>query len=170
MAAIELRSAKPEDADAVAAYHDRCFRETYAAQLLAGEFDAPDRDGTRRQLHDWFVAESDCDTLVAVLDGEPIAHVTVSGHRLVHLFVAPDHQGKGLGRRLLARGEARIRADGHTILELHARVENVAAIAFYERAGWTVTGRLIHTVEHGISYDEHVLTKRMAMAEQLLDR
>jgi hypothetical protein len=42
---------------------------------------------------------------------------------------------------------------------LHARVENLAAIAFYEKAGWTVTDRLIHTVEHGISYDERVLIK-----------
>ena len=64
MAEIELRSATPKDADAVAAYHDRCFRDTYAAQLLAGEFDAPDLESTRRQLHDWFEAESECNTLL----------------------------------------------------------------------------------------------------------
>ena len=52
-----------------------------------------------------------------------------------------------------------LRANGHSDLELHARVENVAAIAFYVRHGWTVTDRLIHTVEHGISYDERVLVK-----------
>jgi hypothetical protein len=92
----------PNDADAVADYHDLCFRDTYASQLLAGEFEVP------------------------VLDGTPIDHFTVSGH---------------------------------TDYELHARVENVEAIAFYKKAGWTVTDRLIHTVEHGISYDEHVLVK-----------
>ena len=53
-----------------------------------------------------------------------------------------------------------IAAGGHTDFELHARVENSAAVAFYEAAGWTVTDRLIHTVEHGISDDEHVLAKR----------
>jgi ribosomal protein S18 acetylase RimI-like enzyme len=31
-----------------------------------------------------------------------------------------------------------IAADGHTDFEFHARVDNVAAIAFYEKAGWTV--------------------------------
>ena len=77
----------------------------------------------------------------------------------VHLFVEPDHQGMGLGRRLLAQGEAMITASGHSDFELHARVENVGAIAFYEAAGWTVTDRLVHTVEHGISYHEHVLVK-----------
>lgn len=49
--------------------------------------------------------------------------------------------------------------EGHEDFELHARVENVAAIAFYERTGWAVSDRVIHTVEHGISYDEHVLVK-----------
>ncbi|MCP3882622.1 MAG: GNAT family N-acetyltransferase [Sulfitobacter sp.] len=159
MAAIEIRTATPDDAYAVAVYHERCFRETYSSQLLAGAFAAPDRDGTRQQLHDWFRPESAFETRVAVVDGTPIGHVTVSGHQLVHLFVEPDHQGGGLGRHLLEQGETMIGARGHTDFELHARVENLAAIAFYEKAGWTVTDRLIHTVEHGISYDELVLVK-----------
>ena len=100
--------------------------------------------------------------VVAVDDGTPIGHVTVSGHRLVHLFVEPGHQGRGLGRLLLARGEAMLRAGGHADLEQHARVENVAAIAFYVSQGWTVTDRLIRTVEHGISYDEWVLVTRIS--------
>ena len=45
--------------------------------------------------------------------------------------------------------------------ELHTRVENHAAIRFYGRAGWAVTDRVIHTVEHGISYDERVLVKHV---------
>lgn len=159
MDAIELRAATPDDADAVAAYHDRCFTNTYSSQLLAGELEAPDRGGTRQQLHDWFRPESDFETRVAVVDGVPIGHFTVSGHQLVHLFVEPDHQGTGLGRHLLEQGEAMITASGHKDLELHTRIDNHAAIAFYETAGWTVTDRLIHTVEHGISYDEHVLVK-----------
>ncbi len=159
MDAIEIRAATPDDADAVADYHDRCFRNTYSSQLRADEFEAPDPEGTRQQLHEWFRPGSDFETRVAIADGTPIAHFTVSGHQLVHLFVEPDHQGVGLGRHLLAQGEAMIAASGHTDFELHARVDNLAAIAFYEAAGWTVTDRLIRTVEHGISYTEHVLIK-----------
>jgi hypothetical protein len=55
-----------------------------------------------------------------------------------------------------------IAAGGHTDLELHARLENLDAIAFYEKAGWTVTDSLVHTVEHGISYDERILIKHRA--------
>ena len=159
MAAVELRPAGPADADAVEDYHHRCFLSTYAADVAAGSFGPPDRAGTRQQFRDWFAPGSDCATVVAVDGGPPIGHVTVSGHRLVHLFVEPGHQGRGLGRLLLARGEATLRAAGHSDLELHARVENVAAIAFYVSQGWTVTGTSIRTVEHGISYDERVLVK-----------
>jgi ribosomal protein S18 acetylase RimI-like enzyme len=160
MNTVEIRLATPDDASTVEAYHDRCFRNTYSSQLLAGEFEAPDREGTRQQLRDWFQLDSEFETRVAVVDDLPIGHFTISGHQLVHLFVDPHHQGMGLGSRLLAQGEAMIRARGHADLELHARVENLAAIAFYEARGWTVTDRLIHTVEHGISYHEHVIVKK----------
>lgn len=159
MDAIEIRPATPDDADAVADYHRRCFTNTYSSQLAAGELEAPDLEGTRQQLQEWFLPESELETRVAVVDGAPIGHFTIRGHQLVHLFVAPDHQGIGLGRHLLAQGEAMIAARGHADFELHARVENLAAIAFYESAGWTMTGRWIQTVEHGISYDEHVLVE-----------
>ena len=155
-----MRGANPDDATVVEDYHHRCFTSTYAAQLRAGDFDVPDREGTRQQLESWFQPQSGLETQIALLDDVRVAHFTVGGHQLVHLFVDPDHQRVGLGRHLLARAEASIAASGHTEFELHARVENVAAIAFYEKAGWTVTDRMIRTVEHGISYDERVLIKR----------
>lgn len=160
MDAVEVRTAGPADAHPVEAYHHRCFLLTYAAQLAAGEFEPPDRAGTEQQLHDWFLPGSGCRTLVAVDGGTPIGHVTVADHRLVRLFVDPEHQGGGLGGLLLARGEAELAARGQADLELHARVENVAAIAFYVSHGWTVTEQLVRTVEHGIRYDERVLVKR----------
>jgi len=160
MGEIGVRVAAPDDADAVAAYHARCFATTYSARLSAGEFTAPDPDGTRQQLRRWFLPGSGFDTWVAIDDDMPVGHVTVSGNQLVHLFVEPDHQGHGLGRDLLAQGEEMIAAAGHSDFELHARVENVAAIRFYQRAGWTVSDRVIHTVEHGVCYDEHVLVKQ----------
>lgn len=161
MEPFEIRVADTADADTVAAYHLRCFTKTYASQLLAGEVEAADPAGTRQQLHEWFLPDSGFETRVAVVDGMPIAHFTIRSHQLVHLFVEPHHQGMGLGRHLLAQAEAMIAAGGHTDLELHARVDNLAAIAFYKKAGWTVTNRLIHTVEHNISYDERILIKRL---------
>lgn len=162
MDTVEIRVATPDDAATVEDYHDRCFRKTYAAQLLAGEFDAPGREGTQHQLQKWFQPDSEFETRVAVIDGTPVGHFTVRRHQLVHLFVDPDYQGMGLGSRLLAQGEAMIAANGHADLELHTRVENLAAIAFYKARRWTVTDQLIRTVEHGISYCEHVMVKHLA--------
>lgn len=159
MEAPEIRPAIPDDAGVVAAYHQRCFEKTYADALAAGALRAPDLEGTRRQLRDWFQPESEFETHVVIVDGAPIAHFTVRGHQLVHLFIEPGHQGMGLGSHLLAQAEARIAVAGHRECELHARTDNVRALAFYQRAGWTMTDRLIHTDEHGISYDEHVLVK-----------
>lgn len=156
---IELRPATPDDGDAVEAYHARCFENTYASQLLAGDIESPDREGMRRQFRDWFQPDSDVDTQVVIVGGVPIAHFAVSGHRLVHLFIEPAHQRTGLGRRLLATVESMLADAGHSAFELHTRVDNFAAIAFYEKAGWTVTDQLIRTVEHGITYDEHILVK-----------
>lgn len=156
---FDLRAATPADADAVADYHHGCFTATYSSQLLAGELEAPDLAGTTKQLRDRFQPGSEFETRVATVGGAPIGHVTVRGHQLVHLFVEPSHQKIGLGRHLLGRGEAMIAAGGHTDFELHTRVENLAAIAFYEKAGWVVTDGLIHAVEHGISYDERILVK-----------
>jgi len=106
MEAIEIRAAKLDDADAAACYYHRCFTNTYSSQLPAGELDAPDKEGTRQQLHDWLRPESEFETWAAVVDDVPIGHFMVSGHQLARLFVEPDHQGIGLGRRLLAQGEA----------------------------------------------------------------
>jgi ribosomal protein S18 acetylase RimI-like enzyme len=161
MDTVEIRVATPDDAAAVEDYHDRCFRKTYSSQLLAGEFDAPGREGTQQQLREWFQPDSEVETRLAVIDSTPIGHFTVHGNQLVHLFVDPDHQGMGLGSRLLAQGEAMIAANGHSDFELHTRVENLAAIAFYKARGWTLTDQLIHTVEHGISYHEHVMVKHL---------
>jgi ribosomal protein S18 acetylase RimI-like enzyme len=87
--------------------------------------------------------------------------VQVQDDLLVHLFIDPDHQGAGIGRRLLAIAEALIAEGGHADAELHTRVDNERAIALYESAGWHLTDRLIHSAHDGIEYDEHVLVKHV---------
>lgn len=161
MDAIDIRTASPDDVDAVERYHHLCFMNTSTTQISAGKLEAPDRDGMRQQFSDWFQPESEFETWVAVIDHQSIGHVTITAHHLVHLFVEPDHHGTGLGRRLLDHGEATIAAHGHSEFELQTRVDNFAAIGFYEAAGWTLTERVILTVEHGISDDECILVKHV---------
>ena len=159
MSAVKIRAAQPADAPDIAAYHRRCFESTYAGHIARGELQIPDIDLVRAQFERWFVPGSEFVTRVADVDGRPVAHVTVSANLLVHLFVDPSRQGTGLGRRLLALGESILAEAGHSAFELHARVENVAAIGFYQSAGWAMTGHRLQTEEHGITYEEHVLVK-----------
>ncbi len=110
----------------------------------------------------WLAADSDTRVTVAEIDHEVVAYSAVHANELLHLFVDPDHAGRGLGRCLLEAAETLMSDAGHAAFELHTMVGNAPAIALYESAGWTVTDRMIHTADdHGVSYDEHVLVKRL---------
>ncbi|MFA7460561.1 MAG: GNAT family N-acetyltransferase, partial [Trueperaceae bacterium] len=61
--------------------------------------------------------------------------------RLYSMVVAPDFRGRGLAKQLLDAAEAGARERGVVVMRLEVREENAAAIALYERAGYTVRGR-----------------------------
>jgi ribosomal protein S18 acetylase RimI-like enzyme len=66
------------------------------------------------------------------------------GHRgwINYLGVAPALQRTGLGRQLMEEAERRLRALGCPKINLQVRPDNPAAIAFYERLGFTVEGAI----------------------------
>jgi ribosomal protein S18 acetylase RimI-like enzyme len=55
---------------------------------------------------------------------------------LVRIYVHPDHQRRGIGRGLLARGLAAIAAAGIELCYVSAEANNAPARAFYERFGF----------------------------------
>ncbi len=60
------------------------------------------------------------------------------GHRgwVNYLAVLPAHQGSGLARALMARGEALLEAAGCPKLNLQIRSSNAGVIAFYKHLGY----------------------------------
>jgi GNAT superfamily N-acetyltransferase len=56
------------------------------------------------------------------------------------LFVDPAHEGKGHGSALLTVSEEWLRQSGHRVARLTTDAET-RAFHFYQRRGWTVTGR-----------------------------
>ncbi|HYD51578.1 MAG TPA: acetyltransferase [Gemmatimonadaceae bacterium] len=73
-------------------------------------------------------------TLVAA-DGTPAGFMLLDGEKLEALFLAPEYRGRGEGRRLLEHALARgVRA-------VDVNEQNAAAVRFYERCGFVVTGR-----------------------------
>jgi ribosomal protein S18 acetylase RimI-like enzyme len=124
----EIRSFRPEDEDAVVALWEACG--------LTRPWNDPHRDIERKQSvqADLFLVASTGDDLVgSVMAG-------YDGHRgwVNYLAVAPSHRRHGLGRRLMEEAEARLTAAGCPKLNLQIRVDNSAAVGFYEAIGYRV--------------------------------
>ena len=75
---------------------------------------------------------------------------------LDNVAVAPEAQGRGLGRRLLAFADAEARRRGHRTIRLYTNVKMVGNIALYESLGYVETHR---AVEKG--YHRVFMTKRL---------
>jgi len=127
---IYIRSFQPADEGAVVALWQVCA-------LLRPQND-PRKDIARKlQVNpEWFlVAEAGGRIVGAVMAG-------YEGHRgwINYLAVEPAEQRGGLGRKLMAEAEQRLRAAGCPKINLQVRPENKAAIAFYERIGFGIEG------------------------------
>lgn len=73
--------------------------------------------------------------------GYALAWIVVDRAELMSIAVDPHARGAGVGRALLDHVVARCAAEGATELVLEVRAGNELAIALYEGAGLTCTGR-----------------------------
>lgn len=75
-----------------------------------------------------------CRVWVAQESGDPrvLGFIAVDGDQLEHLYVAPDHRGRGIGTHLLEQG----RQASPDRLLLHVFTRNADARAFYESHGF----------------------------------
>lgn len=85
--------------------------------------------------------------LVAEREGGIIGSVMVGhdGHRgwLYYLAAAPERQGQGIGRALVAAAEAWLRSRGVPKVQLMIRPTNTAVARFYDRLGYAEEPRVI---------------------------
>ncbi|MGA9277577.1 N-acetyltransferase family protein [Ilumatobacter sp.] len=166
---LTFRTGAPDDASTMAAYHRRCWVDSFTDLLESGVVAAMDPHHGADRWPLFLDPARGFTTIVADDGGRAVGHVTVRGNEVVQLFIDPDHQGRGLGRHLLEIGEALIAGAGFDTAELDTIVGNAPAIAFYEAAGWTVTDRIVHNDADGVVFDEHVLTKNLERPDQQPD-
>lgn len=80
--------------------------------------------------------------LVGMLDAQLIASVMAGyeGHRgwLNYLAVAPEHQGRGYGRALVAEAERLLRQSGCPKINLLVRTSNRSVVDFYRHLGYSI--------------------------------
>lgn len=84
--------------------------------------------------------------------GEPVqgfvvAYATGADWHIENVAVAPDAQGRGLGRALIETAEAEGRTRGLARAVLYTNAAMTPNLTLYPRLGYTVTGR---RVEHGL--------------------
>ena len=101
---------------------------------LTRPWNDPVKDIARKQgiQPEWF--------LVGELDGAVIASVMFGydGHRgwMNYLAVAPEHQGQGHAKALIAQGEALLLAAGCPKISLMVRRSNTQVLGFYQALGY----------------------------------
>ena len=132
---LTLRKAVLADAEVIAALTDAAYSR-YIARM--GRKPRPMTDDYRAIVAEqpvWLLCFDAHPIGVLVLMAEPEAMLIYS------VAVHPDHQKRGLGRRLLALAEEQALAAGYQTIRLYTNEHMVENIALYQRLGYQETGR-----------------------------
>ncbi len=125
-APLTVRSCTAEDRDAVVALWTACG--------LVVPWNDPATDFALA------LSKDNSTVLAGLADGRTVASAMVGqdGHRgwIYYVAVDPSHQGRGLGKRMVAEAEAWLAAAGMPKVQLLVRETNQAVLAFYERLGY----------------------------------
>ncbi len=161
--ATVIRDFKPEDFDTLWRMDQECFPPgiSYSKQELR-EFMRPRGSFTLLAVD----PESD------QVDGFIIGHTAtdgankgpknrMSGH-IVTIDVSPGERRSGVGSLLLEAAEERLRSGGCKAVALETAVDNVGALSFYKRHGYSVTRTWPRYYANGV--DALVLKKELASA------
>jgi putative acetyltransferase len=111
----------------------RVFCDARRARL-AFLMEIHDAEEDRRFLSGMMLAQNE--VWVAEVEGQVAGFIAFSDGWVNQLYIAPAHQGQGLGGRLLDVAKTENEA-----LQLWAFEENAPAIAFYERRGFRIVER-----------------------------
>ena len=137
-----VRAAQAGDLEAVAAiwfagWHDGHDGHT-PQELTRVRTEASFRDRAAARLGD---------TTLAEVDGAVAGFVVVRGDEVEQVYVAAEHRGTGLARRLLRAAAGIVAEGGHRRAWLAVASGNARARRFYERAGWTDEGAFDYAAE-----------------------
>jgi GNAT superfamily N-acetyltransferase len=111
------------------------FKHVFPPELYEFPDDASRADWTSA------LANRDAETYLAFEGEEAIGVVSLSDGVLQTLYVLPEHWSRGVGSTLHDLALDRLRETNVAEARLWTLTENHRARSFYERRGWSLTGR-----------------------------
>ena len=81
--------------------------------------------------------------------------------KLDKLYLAQEHQGRGLGSRLIDHVAEVSRRGGAVRLVLNVNKNNRASIRVYERNGFRIRQAVVVDIGNGFVMDDYVMEKRL---------
>lgn len=145
---IEIRRAKSSDASDVAATHDQAWRSAYQGIIPGNELDKL----INRRGPDWWDSAIRKGSRITVLQfGDRIAGYANYGRNrarslfyegeVYELYLRPEFQGLGFGRRLFSAARKDLGQSGLKSLVVWALSDNAPAMEFYRALGGRAVAR-----------------------------
>lgn len=139
---IDIRRAEPRDAEAIADVHHAAWRGAYSGIIPHRALNIM----INRRGGQWWAdaIQRASSILVIEIGGEIAGYATLGRNRakelsqqgeIYELYLKPECQGVGLGRRLFAAAREKLRQHGLKGMVVWALEENDGARSFYEGAG-----------------------------------
>ena len=140
---MRLRLYEPDDLEAVFALVARTIETSYAGVYGRTAIDHFHEHHTRDEIRR---AAEEGRTVLLEQDGCLLAIGALVGDHVDRVYVAPEQQGRGLGRRVMAVLEQRARQAGVRTIRLAA---SIPARVFYERLGYRLVSEESHDFQDG---------------------
>lgn len=145
---IEIRPARPEDADAIAAVHDAAWRGAYQGIIPGRDLD---RIINRRGPGWWEAAlKRGSAVLLLVVAGKIAGYGSFGRNRasaigvggeIYELYIKPEYQGLGFGKRLFGACRKALADRDMTGIAVWALSDNDTACDFYRALGGVAVAR-----------------------------
>ena len=145
---IEVRRAKSSDARAIASTHDEAWRTAYQGIIPGAELEKL----INRRGPDWWESAIRKGSRIAILVfGEDVAGYANYGRNrarslyydgeIYELYLRPEFQGLGFGRKLFAAARRDLGQSGLQSLVVWALSDNDPAVSFYKNLGGRAVAR-----------------------------
>ncbi len=153
---ITIRGARASDAEAIAAVHDASWRDAYRGIIPGRELERM----VARRGPKWWQTAIRRGSRLSVLDfhdaiggytsyGRNRVPALPFGGEIFELYLAPEFQGLGFGRRLFEAARKDLADHGYGTVLVWALADNERAIEFYGRLG----GRVVRRAEERFGQD-----------------